>query len=218
MSKRQRTEPVLAVPSAADLEERIRSHLNTQPRQASQQFLVMPGLLDEKICAAMRQRLEEKHRPQTLVYSGQSSNGVSYKDAWAISTYGFVHEDSFQHKHFSERYGEPYDRDLLQFLEQSNLMKMLQVLKAAFLKVHCQCSAAYSAAPGAAAATVEAATAATTPFQIFLTIQPDTAKMAKMNSSMQPHIDPAVLTINLHFSPLDYQGAASLASAVVFRA
>jgi hypothetical protein len=147
-----------------------------------------------------------------MVYSGESANGVSYKDSWSISTYGYVHEETFQYKHFSERYGVPYDRDLQQYLEQSDLMQMLQSLKAAFFKVYCHLNSnAVPSSPAAATAATALAgslTEATTPFQIFLTVQPDSAEMTNQNSSMQPHIDPAVLTINLHFSPLDYKGKA----------
>jgi hypothetical protein len=55
--KKQRTGHRLAVPSAAVLEERIRTHLVTHQRQASQQFLVIPGILDDETCTALRRTL-----------------------------------------------------------------------------------------------------------------------------------------------------------------
>jgi hypothetical protein len=36
--------------------------------QVQEQFLVLPGLLNTKVCREVLQKLEELHRPQKLVY------------------------------------------------------------------------------------------------------------------------------------------------------
>ena len=40
--------------------------------------------------------------------------------------------------------------------------------------------------------------------------QPGRDRMQELDTYMQPHYDPSMLTINLHLSPLDFRGCRSL--------
>jgi hypothetical protein len=54
---------------------------------------------------------------------------------------------------------------------------------------------------------IEAQIESTHLVQLFLTVQPCANNMSELDTHLQPHFDPSDLTINLHFSDLEFRGA-----------
>ena len=198
-AKRARVSREQPLPSPQLALARVAERYASQPEQVSGCFLVVPGAVPDNFCAAVLPELLSRHRPQEIVYRGNGDEGTSYTNSWRISTYLVTTPSTYVYQCFKEQYGAPFDTELRHYVVRCGLMQVFEALKAQFLATYC-------AAKGMTPAEAEELAAATQLAQMFLTDQPGRDRMEQLDTYMQPHYDPSVLTINLHLSPLAFRG------------
>ena len=150
-------------------------------------------------CKELLAGLLSRHRPQALTYEGNGAAGASYTNSWRISTYAHTEPHTYVHQMFQEKYGAPFDAPMRAYMDQAGITTLLEDLKRQFLATLARRSGLDDAELQRLRDTRLA--------QLFFTVQPDAPHMnAELDTYMQPHYDPSELTINVHLSPLDWQG------------
>lgn len=188
--------------------ETLDACLRDQEAQATQQYLVCEGALSPSEASSHLHKLLQLHSPQNIDYHGSTSAGLSYQKSWKISTYAFTSPASYVHHHLKMKYGKPCDGPLAEYLHQSGIRSTLDRLKSEFIKAKCRRDGADLSKAIEISQRMHLA-------QLFLTVQPEATQLHKLSTSLQPHFDPANLTINLHFSPLDFRGALPSENGIV---
>jgi len=209
---------------AADM-QRIDAAFATLCDQVDENFLVVEDVLAAAVCEKQLANLVALHRPQELVYEGNGEEGSSYTNSWRISTYAHTSPGTYVYQVFKRKYGAPYDLLVRDYMQSSGLLALLYQLKSRFLTT-------LGRSVGWDDATVQHRISSTFLSQLFLSVQPDKQEMTNpdtcphthththkhthtrsyqqemtnLDTYLQPHYDPSVLTINLHLSPLDWQG------------
>ena len=178
---------------------RVQAAFETQGAQVQGNFLVVRDVLDPLACQRVLEQLLAIHRPQHLVYEGNGTVGTSYTNSWRISTYAHTSPETYVYQFFSEKYGAPYDQPMRDCMESAGLIALLEALKARFLATLAQDA-------GLCEAETQQWIDDTQLAQLFLTIQPAKDRMLELDTYMQPHYDPSILTINVHLSALNWNG------------
>eukprot|EP00750_Incisomonas_marina_P026377 INCI590.1.p1 GENE.INCI590.1~~INCI590.1.p1 ORF type:complete len:1362 (-),score=209.65 INCI590.1:591-4676(-) len=173
--------------------------------QARHHYLVCHNLLSSQETNEHLTALLSVSKPHVLRYEGATTTaGLSYQDDWRISTYAFTAPETYVHHHLKLKYGTSQSEPLWKLVQERGILRRLQELKRAFIyaEMETRCG------DDLLRADVEAAVEEMELAQLFLTVQPNKHELKKLGTSLQPHYDPASLTINLHFSPLDFQGCS----------
>jgi len=167
--------------------------------QVDENFLVVEDVLPAAVCEKQLAQLIAVHRPQELVYEGNGEEGTSYTNSWRISTYAHTSPGTYVYQVFKQKYGTPFDLRAREYVQSSGLLALLYQLKSRFLTT-------LGRDIGWDEATTQTRIRSTFLSQLFLSVQPNKQEMTRLDSYLQPHYDPSVLTINLHLSSLDWKG------------